>query len=59
MRGGSLFITLFLPSADCLSLILAGSHLMKYMPYSFLEFEIIINEVLSSLAHFQAPGSIC
>lgn len=32
---------------------------MKYVPYSFLEFEIIINEVLSSLAHFQAPGSIC
>lgn len=46
-------------TADCLAVIVAGSHLMKYMAYSFLEFEIIINEVLSSLAHFQAAGSIC
>lgn len=60
IRGGSLFITLFFffATQDFLSVILAGSHLMKYMLYSFLEFEIIINEVLSRLAHFQAPGSI-
>lgn len=40
------------------SVIQAGSRLMKYRPYSFLDFEIIINEVLSSVAHFQTPGSI-
>lgn len=31
---------------------------MKYIPYSLQEFEIIINEFLSHLAHFQPPSSI-
>lgn len=37
----------------------AGSHLMKYTLCSFQEFEIIINELASRLAHSAPPGSIC